>query len=1312
MNDEPNSLHPWIEPELEARLTALVLGEASDFERDELGRLLADRPELALYQKRLETMHRLLREVAKGESGEEAGGWRLAEERREALLEKLGAAPAREEAVVVMSGRKRRLPWGLVIRIAACVAVAALVLGLMLARSSVVLGTAPRSADGYAYYDTTDGMSRNDWSFDQSGRATVEELARPAEPANGRFGRTDATPPPAPTSNVTSFDLEGSSPFTDGVVLNGGTLVVENRDRNAANEPGTAGSPAIPKEASAGGTVSHLDLTYDHTRSQMLRELAEGWEAPVPPSAPAAATSAPAPVATEPKRADEEIASVEREVSRLESDARLLRAKIADKEESTPSSPTVAAITTTAALASTAADGDGAVKLSLAQSEKELVETAEVDREMEDRRDLQRGNVPAEAPAPVSGPVSGVAMPRSESLAAAPANGVEKKLKQNVEKLAEVEQLGTEVKSEPPLDAPANNRPVAGKDLPTLAFRGVSAARGVPAAPAAAPSAQTPPAAEKPATRDLAESADLAPERGATVTKSGAGTLSIHGGVAFDAPMEELQAGQNTYTGGTEVTAGRTFALGGTVAAEGKPQSEEFRFIQPGAKAPAEPEFAMRKLDAESEAKGAEVSAGEVLAMGSGGAVRVGGDFDGRNAVEFDRFVNPGDGQGAQTRTAGSTDLNRVSEVDKSVQDILALTPQVRQGQQSDSGTLYANSGHGGVMGFGGGTSVAGSGAVSSLDESENDFLRQKAPDTAGFGFETSGSTNEPVALDAYSLSTTLGGTSTATPSADLFTTVYQVPPTFLASSTDGASVGDPFAEPVQAGGGFAPAGRTTAKQILESAGISFPEGAAAIYNPETSQLIVRNTKDQSELVEAYIEGIGVSEPTPEPKAAIAAALDETSPEAEPFSTFSLHVSDVSFQLAKTALASGKWPEAEKIRIEEFVNAFDYGDPVPSMGERVSCRIDQGAHPFLQQRNLARIALRTAEAGRSSGTPLRLTLLLDSSGSMERPDRRETVRRAFATLAGLLGKNDRVTLVSFARQPRLVADAVAGNEAMKLAETVAALPSEGGTNLEAALQLAFEKAREHQEPNAQNRIVLLTDGAANLGDAKAESLGQRVELMREAGIAFDAAGFGAEGLNDEILEALTRKGDGRYYLLDRPEDAEDAFAKQIAGALRPAAKNVKVQVEFNPDRVKSYKLLGFEKHRLATEDFRNDAVDAAELAAAEAGVAVYQVEPIPGGEGDLGSVSVRFRDLDSGEMVERRWGLPHLSAAPSVDQGGEAILLATVASQFAAKLAGGPLGDVVDLGELARLAAALPESERVKELRTMIEQARGLEGAR
>ena len=148
---------------------------------------------------------------------------------------------------------------------------------------------------------------------------------------------------------------------------------------------------------------------------------------------------------------------------------------------------------------------------------------------------------------------------------------------------------------------------------------------------------------------------------------------------------------------------------------------------------------------------------------------------------------------------------------------------------------------------------------------------------------------------------------------------------------------------------------------------------------------------------------------------------------------------------------------------------------------------------------------------------------------------------------------------------------------MKLFQLVQNLPSEGGTNIEAALQLAFEKAQEQRADGAQNRIVLLTDGAVNLGNANPDSLAAMVTNMRNAGIAFDAAGISADGLNDEVLEALTRKGDGRYYLLDPIEATDDGFAKQIAGALRPAAKNVKVQIEFNPLRVGRYKLLGFEK---------------------------------------------------------------------------------------------------------------------------------------
>ena len=425
-------------------------------------------------------------------------------------------------------------------------------------------------------------------------------------------------------------------------------------------------------------------------------------------------------------------------------------------------------------------------------------------------------------------------------------------------------------------------------------------------------------------------------------------------------------------------------------------------------------------------------------------------------------------------------------------------------------------------------------------------------------------------------------------------------------------------------------------------------------------------------------------------------------------------MSDVSFKLAFAALGRGEWPEASSVRVEEFVNAFDYGDPMPCNDEKVACRVEQSIHPFVQQRNLLRVSMRTAAAGRSSNTPLRLTLLLDNSGSMERTDRQQTVRRAFTLLAQQLTPTDQVTLISFARQPRLLADKVSGAEAGKLVSLIDELPSEGGTNIEAALQLAYEKACEQQSPGAQNRIILLTDGAVNLGNANPESLSHMVTTMRSTGIAFDAAGISADGLNDEVLEALTRKGDGRYYLMDSLEDADDGFARQIAGALRPSAKNVKVQVEFNPKRVGRYKLLGFEKHILNTEDFRNDTVDAAEMAAAEAGVAMYQFEAKPDGEGDVGSVSVRFLDLSTGQMIENRWPIPYEADAARTELAAPSLRISATAAMLATKLRGEPLGEAIDLQALSQLMSSLPtqsrNDSRVQQLQQMIEQARQLSG--
>lgn len=431
-------------------------------------------------------------------------------------------------------------------------------------------------------------------------------------------------------------------------------------------------------------------------------------------------------------------------------------------------------------------------------------------------------------------------------------------------------------------------------------------------------------------------------------------------------------------------------------------------------------------------------------------------------------------------------------------------------------------------------------------------------------------------------------------------------------------------------------------------------------------------------------------------------------------STFSLHVSDASFRLARAALASGALPDPASVRAEEFYNAFDYGDPAPAAGEAVQAWIEQAGHPFLSQRSLVRIAVRVPASGRSANQPLSLTVLLDTSGSMEREDRAATVRRALASLVSLLGPNDTLSLVGFARQPRLLADRLSGDKAGQLVDLAARTPAEGGTDLEAALKLAGEVALRQRRDGARNRIVLLTDGAANLGEADPAALARRIRDLRQQGIAFDACGIGADGLDDRMIEALTRDGDGRYQVLNTPEEADDRFAGALAGAFRPAAENVKVQVRFNPARVGRYRLIGFEHHRLKAEDFRNDQVDAAELAAEEAAVALYQIEARPDGEGELGEVLIRFRNAADGRMVERSWTLVHAPQAPSFGRASPSLKLAGTAAFLAEKLRGGDTATGIRLSDFAPVVNELrghySHEARVQELVSMFAQSRRLLG--
>jgi Mg-chelatase subunit ChlD/type II secretory pathway pseudopilin PulG len=462
--------------------------------------------------------------------------------------------------------------------------------------------------------------------------------------------------------------------------------------------------------------------------------------------------------------------------------------------------------------------------------------------------------------------------------------------------------------------------------------------------------------------------------------------------------------------------------------------------------------------------------------------------------------------------------------------------------------------------------------------------------------------------------------------------------------------------------------------------------------------------------------GLIAADPTPIRKPSTNAPIPQPEiPTSENnFSTFSLNVSDVSFKLAAASLEKGQMPDAASVRSEEFINAFDYRDPEPAAGTPIAFAYERARYPFAHNRDLLRFSLKTAAAGRQAGRPLNLVLLLDNSGSMERADRVRIIREALRVLAEQLQPQDKLSVITFARTARLWVDGAPGSEAAAVAMAASEIAPQGGTNLEDAMNLAYQTAARHYLANGINRVVLLTDGAANLGDVEPDSLKQKVEAQRQQGIALDCFGIGWEGLNDDLLEVLSRNGDGRYGFINSPEEAATDFVGQLAGALKVAASDVKVQVEFNPKRVTSYRQIGYAKHQLTKEQFRDNTVDAAEIAAQEAGNALYTVELNPAGVGPLGTVRVRYKVPGTTDYREQAWDVPYTGNSPALEQASPAMRLAASASAFSEWLVASPFAGEVTPDALLGYLNGVPEvfgaDSRPKKLEWMIRQAKSLEG--
>ncbi len=438
----------------------------------------------------------------------------------------------------------------------------------------------------------------------------------------------------------------------------------------------------------------------------------------------------------------------------------------------------------------------------------------------------------------------------------------------------------------------------------------------------------------------------------------------------------------------------------------------------------------------------------------------------------------------------------------------------------------------------------------------------------------------------------------------------------------------------------------------------------------------------------------------------------ETETSDNALSTFSLNVSDVSFRLSQAAIANGNLPDKSSIRSEEFINAFDYKDPAPGSNQKVGITSERALWPFEMNREVIRLGVKANQTGLDLKSGMNLVILLDTSGSMQREDRVRTVNKALFTLVNNLGASDSLTLVGFARVPRLLIDGMPGGNADAFLSIVGAIRPSGGTNIEAALELAYEKLFERYRLGGNNRILLLTDGAANLGEIDGPVLASKIEKNRIKGAILDCFGIGWDGYDDALLERLTRDSDGKYGFLNSAQEASSYFKETWYKSVEVSAKNVKVQIEFNTNRISRYRQMGYQKHRLTARQFRDNAVNAGEIGKAESGSAIYIVEVKENGSGPVGWVRVRYQDPLTLQYDEIKKLIPYRGPAPSIDLSSGSLKLASAAGSFAEWLGGNPYAAQVDVAQLESwVDFAISEfapDDRPLLLKQMIQNARSL----
>jgi Ca-activated chloride channel family protein len=328
-----------------------------------------------------------------------------------------------------------------------------------------------------------------------------------------------------------------------------------------------------------------------------------------------------------------------------------------------------------------------------------------------------------------------------------------------------------------------------------------------------------------------------------------------------------------------------------------------------------------------------------------------------------------------------------------------------------------------------------------------------------------------------------------------------------------------------------------------------------------------------------------------------------------PLSTFSIDVDTASYANVRRFLSSGQRPPRGAVRIEELVNYFTYDYPQPQKDVPFSVSIEVATCPWNPAHRLARVGLKGREIPRGERPVSNLVFLIDVSGSMQTPTKLPLVKAGLKLLVDQLGENDRVAIVVYAGASGLVLPSTTADKKAIILSAIDNLQAGGSTNGGAGIELAYRTAAENFIAKGTNRVILCTDGDFNVGVTSQDQLVSLIEAKARSNVFLTVLGFGMGNYKDAMLEKLADKGNGNYGYIDTLNEAKKLFVDQLQGTLITIAKDVKIQVEFNPARIGSYRLIGYENRILAAEDFNNDAKDAGEIGAGHTVTALYELVP-------------------------------------------------------------------------------------------------------